>query len=551
MNLDFHYYGTYLAAKIAGYNDLDANTIAYAAQYVDESTKSMILDDVNFTLPTVQTNSELIGYYADFTSWGYKWNLDSLNEIKKVWIPFHFLPGNLNNQFEYKGVKESKGLTINWKFKDGDNQKFRLMCLPNSETVSAIINDLIYFHNTEEYKLQFIGMRMHVLADTWAHMYFIGKPEWYINDVKEFIAEESKYIEETKWTKAEEYRNKSWHSINFIGVPGFGGYEGTSYHGHGRMGHIPDYGYLNYRYIPNWSSTDDKVKIEKNNQDDFFKAFCQMVYALKCIKNGNDFSINKYDNLTENQKTEVKKVIATRKDDQSEAWKKAINALGYNSLENFDKNKWKNEFIKSTNKEKTDYYYFNLVAKKHVDYVTDFLEEKRLSLEEMSSEYCKFKNFDDTQFAKNRNRVTKIILRGAYIVDAIQIVYDEKYKTPMHGEPLGGTVVSLDLDVDDYIVKISGSIGLYEGGEPYPNSPTITIGKITFLTKKGKTITAGHETMFKSHKNFTLEAPTGKQIFALKGSYLIRKLRAETNKRYLDCLGIASIKDCSVVTSTK
>lgn len=551
MNLDFHYYGTYLAAKIAGYNDLDANTIAYAAQYVDESTKSMILDDVNFTLPTVQTNSELIEYYEDFTSWGYKWNLDNLNEIKKVWIPFHFLPGNLNNQFEYKGVKESKGLTINWKFKDGDNQKFRLMCLPNSETVSAIINDLIYFHNTEEYKLQFIGMRMHVLADTWAHMYFIGKPEWYINDVKEFIAEESKYIEETKWTKAEEYRNKSWHSINFIGAPGFGGYEGTSYHGHGRMGHIPDYGYLNYRYIPNWSSTDDKVKIEKNNQDDFFKAFCQMVYALKCIKNGNDFSINQYDNLTENQKTEVTKVIATRKDDQSEAWKKAINALGYNSLENFDKNKWKNEFIKSTNKEKTDYYYFNLVAKKHVDYVTDFLEEKRLSLEEMSSEYCKFKNFDDTQFAKNRNRVTKIILRGAYIVDAIQIVYDEKYKTPMHGEPLGGTVVSLDLDVDDYIVKISGSIGLYEGGEPYPNSPTITIGKITFLTKKGKTITAGHETMFKSHKNFTLEAPTGKQIFALKGSYLIRKLRAETNKRYLDCLGIASIKDCSVVTSTK
>ncbi len=39
MNLDFHYYGTYLAAKIAGYNDSDAKTIAYAAQYVDESSK--------------------------------------------------------------------------------------------------------------------------------------------------------------------------------------------------------------------------------------------------------------------------------------------------------------------------------------------------------------------------------------------------------------------------------------------------------------------------------------------------------------------------------
>ncbi|MDI7818097.1 hypothetical protein QMM58_17110, partial [Clostridioides difficile] len=136
MNLDFHYYGTYLAAKIAGYNDSDANTIAYAAQYVDESTKSMILEDVNFTLPTVQTTLEFEKYYADFTSWGYKWNLDSLNEIRKVWIPFHFLPGNLNNQYEYNGVKESTGLTTNWKFKDGDERRFRLMCLPNSETVS-------------------------------------------------------------------------------------------------------------------------------------------------------------------------------------------------------------------------------------------------------------------------------------------------------------------------------------------------------------------------------------------------------------------------------
>ncbi|TQX30411.1 DUF6765 family protein [Clostridioides difficile] len=538
MNLDFHYYGTYLAAKIAGYNDSDANTIAYAAQYVDESTKCMILEDVNFTLPTVQTTLEFEKYYADFTSWGYKWNLDSLNEIRKVWIPFHFLPGNLNNQVKYNGVKESKGLTTNWKFKDGDERRFRLMCLPNSETVSSIINDLIYFHSTEEYKLQFIGMRMHVLADTWAHMYFIGRPEWYINDVKEFIAEESKYIEETKWTKAEEYRNGSWHAINVSGTPEVGGYEGIAYLGHGRMGHIPDYGYLNYRYIPNWSCTDDKVKIQKNNQDNFFKAFCQMVYALKCIKNGTDFSLNQYESLTENQKTEVTKVITTRKDDQSDAWEKAIKALGYSSLDKFDKNKWKNEFEKSSNKKKTNYYYFNLVAKKHIDYVNNFLEENRLKLEEMCSEYCEFKTFDDSQFAKNRNRVTKIILRGAFIVDAIQFVYDGKYKTQLHGEPFGGSIVSIDLDVDDYITKISGSIGWFTG---LP-IPARTIGKITFLTKKGKTITAGKELAFKKYGNFTLEPESGKQIFAIQGSYSVYKFSSEYSKRYLDCLGIACIK---------
>ncbi|NMS90528.1 hypothetical protein HGQ85_11355 [Clostridioides difficile] len=58
MNLDFNYYGTYLAAKVAGYNASDANIIAYVVQYVDESTNSIILEDVNFTLSTVQTTLE-------------------------------------------------------------------------------------------------------------------------------------------------------------------------------------------------------------------------------------------------------------------------------------------------------------------------------------------------------------------------------------------------------------------------------------------------------------------------------------------------------------
>ncbi|MCE0571983.1 hypothetical protein LWE71_10940, partial [Clostridioides difficile] len=75
------------------------------------------------------------------------------------------IPGNLNYQYKYNGVKESKSVKTSWEFKDEDKRKFRLMCLPNSKTVSAIINDLIYFHSTEEYKLQFIGMRMNVLVD--------------------------------------------------------------------------------------------------------------------------------------------------------------------------------------------------------------------------------------------------------------------------------------------------------------------------------------------------------------------------------------------------
>ena len=39
MNMDFHYYATYLAARVAGYEKEEAKTIAYAAQYVDERSE--------------------------------------------------------------------------------------------------------------------------------------------------------------------------------------------------------------------------------------------------------------------------------------------------------------------------------------------------------------------------------------------------------------------------------------------------------------------------------------------------------------------------------
>ncbi|MGD9158105.1 MAG: hypothetical protein PVG39_06855 [Desulfobacteraceae bacterium] len=44
MNIDFHYYGTYVAARLAGYDFTSAQTIAHAAQYVDDSDEVMLKD---------------------------------------------------------------------------------------------------------------------------------------------------------------------------------------------------------------------------------------------------------------------------------------------------------------------------------------------------------------------------------------------------------------------------------------------------------------------------------------------------------------------------
>lgn len=73
--------------------------------------------------------------------------------------------------------------------------------------------------------------------------------------------------------------------------------------------------------------------------------------------------------------------------------------------------------------------------------------------------------------------------------------------------------------------------------------PARTIGKITFLTKKGNTAIKG-KINIKKCGSFTLELELelGKQIFVLQGSYSVHKFKPEYSKKYLDCLGVACMK---------
>jgi Family of unknown function (DUF6765) len=100
MDKDFHYYGTYVAARIAKFSTEDATTIAHAAQYVDNSIKvdGMILNGIDYGLsfrhiPTCHDPLKEL-----------KWNTNLISaskipklpekELRQVWVPFHFLPGN-------------------------------------------------------------------------------------------------------------------------------------------------------------------------------------------------------------------------------------------------------------------------------------------------------------------------------------------------------------------------------------------------------------------------------------------------------------------------
>ena len=142
--------------------------------------------------------------------------------------------------------------------------------------------------------LQAIGIAMHVLADTWAHRYFAGTPSFAINN--------------TNYHFFEVFPDGTEKEMIFKSIPGAeddldGGvyinslfqFSDTSIMnlGHGRAGHLPDYSFIRYRYLPAWG---DYEEIFKDNPHDYHKAFCQMIYAMKYLKGIHpDFEKEKYD----------------------------------------------------------------------------------------------------------------------------------------------------------------------------------------------------------------------------------------------------------------
>lgn len=400
MNKDFHYYGTYLAAKVAGFSNDDAAVIAYAGQYVDDSDADKIMSKdryyiKDFTpIPTVQTNVEV------FKNFSINMLTEKLqNTTARVWSCFHFLPGNYEDGIKktYTGEKYSKAIEDSWTFDKKSEQQFKLMCLPNSEIVREMINDITNYHKSQKYYLQLLGLRMHSLADTWAHMYHCGISAWFINDsydVKELGPDLKPNKSPIIWISDPFFDdNISLHKYSCSTRSKF--FNSFSYLGHARMGHFPDYGFKRYSYRPNWSNT----PITKDNPSHFLSAFKQMVEAMKAIKENRYFN-NETALLPSNVEEAVNKVIATVATDQSDAWKKAISTLGYSPLPEYDEKLWLNNYINS--KPNGNYYYnFNFAALLHMNLVKDILRRNNIYLDEIpekNNHKAKIKNLGSNKY---------------------------------------------------------------------------------------------------------------------------------------------------------
>ena len=326
MQEDFHYYATYCAAFLAGHTHEESLEICYSAQLVDLCSRSFLRRIGGpLTAATTQLQLELMDARTDMIG---------LQDITRIWASFHFLPRDL--YAEVRGGKRYRN-------------KYRLICGPCGSLAADTVE------TAKGKGLPAAGIAMHVLADTWAHQYFAGTPSLVINNTYthfyEILGEgpdrTDRQIsfrhsvtlpddpEESKYTNSV-YQSSENHVMNL---------------GHGRAGHLPDYSFARYRYLPAWGGYRELVK---DNPSDYMHAFCQMVAALRYLKGDLPaFAPDSFDEDTVKPYEERIRTILTRRQlSASEDWKALGEELSGMPVEDFDTEKYQEEYRSAPEEEK-------------------------------------------------------------------------------------------------------------------------------------------------------------------------------------------------------
>lgn len=142
MQQDMHYYGTYAMARAAGLSEDACLKIAYSAQFVDDNVAAETIEFEDGATLSVEATAH------------HPVNLLSTepfdNDQRRVWVPFHFLPGN-----------------------EGNTYSQRLRCRKDSSIAQEMIR---YYVEKSKWEcgLYLAGIAAHVYADTFSHYGFSG-----------------------------------------------------------------------------------------------------------------------------------------------------------------------------------------------------------------------------------------------------------------------------------------------------------------------------------------------------------------------------------------
>ena len=142
MDIEFHYYMTYLIAARAGFSPADAAVIAQSAQEIDDNHIP-----IEVGAGTAQVYEGTISQTMNILR---PWH------AKRIYPIFHFIPGDP----DAASARRVDGARSDW------------VTTPNSALANEMLDTAL--RSGDLYR---IGASAHAFADTWAHQNFLGKDD--------------------------------------------------------------------------------------------------------------------------------------------------------------------------------------------------------------------------------------------------------------------------------------------------------------------------------------------------------------------------------------
>jgi hypothetical protein len=321
MDQDFHYYGTFYAARIGGnYTQEEATLIAKASNFIDFLSNEKYAGYWNIVSNTEKQPNQTYDVVAkvDYPRYTFQGTLSTgASGSSGLWASFHFPPGNYADpantptKIEVHG-KEVADLLPDHQVREIDPDSSlankissdigKLLNRPQSALSRSLINDTIQCLNDssrlekivvraaggkalleqqdreeilKRFGLLLLGIRAHVIADTWAHQDWCSVDNvintyWDIDDswINNQFAQHIEYQDVNQiWKKV---KLSATSDENLKAAP-----NQTSYLGHGWMGHFPDYSFVKYRYKPCWRQK-NADPLERNNPNEYKYAFLEL-----------------------------------------------------------------------------------------------------------------------------------------------------------------------------------------------------------------------------------------------------------------------------------
>lgn len=477
MDQDFHYYGTYYAAKKGGFSKDDATLIAKAANFIDFFTNESYAAYWKLVSDTKKTSHYTILGNLDFPRYTFQGTMSvGFAPEDGLWCSYHFAPGNYADpantysresvhgnevarylpQFQTRDTNGGKKILENPLYYGITTLKYRkdlqyghllnrpqsalsrhiimdaIQCATNPSRLESILSyakggEYLLQHNKEEnlrrFKLILLGVRAHVIADTWAHQDFCGlnnvlNTYWDVSytgglssPIEIHINRHSflnvKYTGDWGLEQFIEYDDgttNGWKkqmlskikagigllSENLEAVP-----NGISYTGHGWMGHLPDFSFAKFQYKPCWA--DPKNVTVRDNPQQYEYAWVELASLFTQAKGAGHLKLdasfqNDLNKAISAIKTPCKlEAKVTGRKASANAWQKAFGDLPSTMIDvdkEPDSPAVLDGMVEKTNHFdrygthyvtiNSDLYLFQIAADYHFWFVKSYLEQQNL-----------------------------------------------------------------------------------------------------------------------------------------------------------------------------